>query len=52
MEISDLINSDKKNDDLTVNQDETNDFQQFLMTAPTWFDNEYENYIEKLKIIT
>ena len=36
----------------TVNQKETIDFQQFLMTAPTWSDNEYENYVENRKFFS
>ena len=31
-------------------QDEPNEFQKFLLTAPTWSDKEYENFIENRKI--
>lgn len=32
-------------------KDEPNEFQKFLLTAPTWSDKEYENFIETKKQI-
>mgnify|MGYP006292535865 CR=1 FL=1 len=34
----------------TQKEDELNDFQKFLMTAPTWSDTEYENFTENRKL--
>lgn len=34
----------------TQTEDEQNDFQKFLMTAPTWSDTEYENFTENRKL--
>lgn len=33
----------------THKEDEPNDFQKFLLTAPTWSDTEYENFAENRK---
>ena len=34
----------------TQKEDELNDFQKFLMTAPTWSDTEYNNFKENRKL--
>ncbi|MEN8122185.1 MAG: hypothetical protein ABFS35_17700 [Bacteroidota bacterium] len=31
-------------------QKEPNDFQKFLMTAPTWSEKEYESFVETRKL--
>ena len=31
-------------------QNEPNEFQKFLLTAPTWSDKEYDNFVENRKL--
>lgn len=42
--------SDEQNNETT--EDEENEFQKLLMTAPTWSDEEYQNYIENKKLFS
>lgn len=32
--------------------DEPNDFQKFLLSSPTWTDNEYEEFLETRKLLS
>ncbi|RLD61803.1 MAG: hypothetical protein DRJ05_01835 [Bacteroidetes bacterium] len=40
----------KKSSDKTL--DEPNEFQRFLLTAPTWTDEEYQDYLENRKLFS